>query len=78
MALDPSDRYDDLEDLRTELGRLRAEIAGRGRAISSVAIVSERIIQRRGALVWLVSVGAATALAAAGAAFWIYGTADSL
>ena len=73
MALDPSDRYDDLEDLRTELSRLRAEIGPGGDAqFPSVAIVSDRIPRSRHSRL-AVSVGAAAALAVAGTAFWIYG-----
>jgi serine/threonine protein kinase len=43
MALEPSDRYDDLEELRDELGRLRAEIdtAADARFAQPIAIVSE-------------------------------------
>ena len=77
MALNPSDRYDDLEDLRIELGRLRAEIDPAGdAAFAPVAIVPERIPTSRRSFP-AASVAVATALVVAGAAFWMYGRTPS-
>jgi serine/threonine protein kinase len=74
MALDPLDRYDDLDDLRVDLGRLREEIADSGDVRSpSVALVSnKRPSSRRSRLT--VSIVSAVALAAGAAVFGIYGT----
>jgi eukaryotic-like serine/threonine-protein kinase len=78
MALDPADRYDNLDDLQTVLARLRAEIGSVTDATPAIRpAVDPSPATQRSTSAWrspvIGSIGAAAALATGLGAFWMWG-----